>query len=289
MSVIQRLKLAMHACCDGWHGSCTRTKAPRGTRMTTKSLHGRIWRTARTVVPFAAVVGLWYWATERHAFPPELLVPPARVWHTFLELLRGDDLKTNLLISLQRLALGVGAGAVGGIVLGIAMASSDGFDAFVRPSFNLIRQVPAVALIPVFILMFGIGETFKVLIIAKAALFPIALAAYQGVRGIPAAYADVARVYELPRGQWLRRVVIPATLPELVTGLRIALGRSWATLMVAELLAAESGLGQMIQYAREMFRMDIVLVGIVVIGLVGFGLDRLVKLGERGLTHWRPA
>jgi sulfonate transport system permease protein len=137
--------------------------------------------------------------------------------------------------------------------------------------------------------MFGIGETFKVLIIAKASFFPIALAAYQGVKGIPAAFIDVARVYELPRSEWLRRIVIPATVPELVTGLRIALGRSWATLMVAELLAAESGLGQMIQYAREMFRMDIVVVGIVVIGLVGFTLDRLVKLAEHSFTHWRAA
>jgi sulfonate transport system permease protein len=241
------------------------------------------------VVSFGIVLGVWYWAAQRHAFPPELLASPGKVWNTFLELLQGDELETNLLISLQRLALGVTVGGLAGIVFGIAMATLAGFETFVRPTFNLVRQVPAVALIPVFILVFGIGETFKILIIAKASFYPIALAAYQGVKGIPAAYIDVARVYELPRSQWLRRIVIPATVPELVTGLRIALGRSWATLMVAELLAAESGLGQMIQYAREMFRMDIVVVGIVVIGLVGFTLDRLVKWAERGFTHWRTA
>jgi sulfonate transport system permease protein len=246
-------------------------------------------RAAFAVAAFGGLLAAWYWAAQHHLFPPQILAPPAKVWDTFLDLVRGDDLETNLLISLQRLALGVVVGGAAGIAFGIAMATLQGFESFVRPTFNLVRQVPAVALIPVFILMFGIGETFKILIIAKASFFPIALAAYQGVKGIPAAYIDVARVYELPRSEWLRRIVIPATVPELVTGLRIALGRSWATLMVAELLAAESGLGQMIQYAREMFRMDIVVVGIVVIGLVGFALDRLVKWAERSLTHWRAA
>jgi len=84
-------------------------------------------------------------------------------------------------------------------------------------------------------------------------------------------------------------VLLPAALPELITGIRLALGRSWGTLVVAELLAAESGVGQMIQFAREMFRMDVVMVGIVIIGLVGFTLDRTIKLAERRVMHWKPA
>ena len=235
------------------------------------------------------MLGLWYAVTERHVFPPELLVPPLRVAQSFWELLQTDELRMHLTVSLQRLAIGVSIGAGAGLVFGTLMAVFAAFESYVRPLFNLVRHVPAVALIPVFILIFGIGETFKVLIIVKAAFFPIALAAYQGVKGLSAQYLDVARVYRLPRLTLFRQVLLPAALPELITGIRLALGRSWGTLVVAELLAAESGVGQMIQFAREMFRMDVVMVGIVIIGLVGFTLDRTIKLAERRVMHWKPA
>jgi len=246
-------------------------------------------RWLQPAVPFALLVWLWYSVTARQIFPPELLVPPLRVAQSFWELLQTDELRMHLTISLQRLATGVSIGAAAGLVFGVLMAVFATFESYTRPLFNLMRHVPAVALIPVFILMFGIGETFKVLIIVKAAFFPIALAAYQGVKNLPAQYLDVARVYRLPRLTLFRRVLLPSALPELVTGIRLALGRSWGTLVVAELLAAESGIGQMIQFAREMFRMDVVMVGVVIIGLVGFTLDRTIKLAERRVMHWRPA
>ena len=257
--------------------------------MSTPFLYRRFARGLKPAVPFALLIGVWFWVTQRHIFPPELLVPPLRVAQSFWELLQTDELKMHLTISLQRLALGVSIGAVAGLIFGLLMAVFAAFESYTRPLFNLVRQVPAVALIPVFILIFGIGETFKVLIIVKAAFFPIALAAYQGVKGLPAHYIDVARAYRLPRLTLFRRVLLPAATPELITGFRLALGRSWGTLVVAELLASESGIGQMIQFAREMFRMDVVMVGIGVIGLVGFTLDSVIKLAERHFMHWRPA
>lgn len=241
------------------------------------------------VAPFALLLGAWFWVTHQGVFPPELLVPPLQVAHTLLELLRSDELGMHLTVSLQRLASGVGIGSVTGVLFGLVMAVSRTFEGYTRPLFDMVRQVPAVALIPAFILLFGIGETFKVLIIVKAAFFPIALASYQAVKGLPAHYIDVARVYRLPRAILFRRVLLPAVTPEIVTGLRLALGRSWGTLVVAELLASEAGIGQMIQFARETFRMDVVMVGIVVIGVTGFLLDSALKRVEQRFMHWRPA
>jgi sulfonate transport system permease protein len=252
-------------------------------------LHSPLIRRARPALSFVVLVMLWFWTAQRHVFPPQLFVSPQRVAESLWELLRSGELKMNLIVSLQRLAAGVAVGAAAGLPFGVAMAVSPRFEGYVRPSFNLIRQVPAVALIPVFILIFGIGETFKILIISKAAFYPIALAAYQAVRNLPLSYIEVARAYRLSRLMMLRLVIIPAATPELITGLRLALGRSWGTLVVAELLSSESGIGQMMEFARQMFRMDIVMAGLVVVGVTGFTLDRIIKLLERRFMHWRPA
>jgi sulfonate transport system permease protein len=237
--------------------------------------------------PFVLLLATWHWVTAREIFPVQLLVPPMDVARAALELLQTRELQMHLSISFHRLALGIGFGAVAGLLFGILMAVSRTVEVYTTPIFNVVRQVPAVALIPVLILLFGIGETFKVLIIIKAAFFPVALAAYQSVKGISSHYIDVARLYQLPRRILFLRVLLPATTPEIITGFRLAVGRSWGTLVAAELLAAESGLGQMMEFGRQMFRMDVVMVGLVITGLVGFGLDRLIKQIEARFMRWR--
>lgn len=239
--------------------------------------------------PFALLLGAWYWVTAEEIFPAQLLVPPMDVVRAALELLQTRELQMHLGISFHRLALGISIGAVAGLLFGVLMAVSRAVELYTTPIFNVVRQVPAVALIPVLILLFGIGETFKVLIIIKAAFFPVALAAYQSVKGISAHYIDVARIYRLPKWMLFTRVLLPATTPEIITGFRLAVGRSWGTLVAAELLASESGLGQMMEFGRQMFRMDIVMVGLVITGLIGFGLDRLIKQLETRFMRWRPA
>jgi sulfonate transport system permease protein len=238
--------------------------------------------------PFVLLLAAWHWVTAREIFPVQLLVPPMDVARAALELLQTRELQMHLSISFHRLALGIGFGAAAGLLFGILMAVSRVVEVYTTPIFNVVRQVPAVALIPVLILLFGIGETFKVLIIIKAAFFPVALAAYQSVKGLSSHYIDVARLYRLPRRTLFLRVLLPATTPEIITGFRLAVGRSWGTLVAAELLASESGLGQMMEFGRQMFRMDIVMVGLVITGLVGFGLDRLIKQIEARFMRWRP-
>jgi len=239
-------------------------------------------------LPLLLLLGAWTLATGAGWYPRALLVPPQQVWDAFTEMLASGELQEHLSMSLHRLLIGMMLGSSLGLAFGVSMALSKTVEVYTASLFNVLRQVPSIALIPVLILIFGIGETFKVLIVTKAAFFPVALAAYTAVQGIPKNYFEVGRVYQLPGLVLLRRVILPSTVPPIVTGLRLALGRSWGTLVAAELLAAEAGIGQMMEFGRQMFRIDVVMVGVVITGLIGFVLDRAMKLVEARLSRWRP-
>jgi sulfonate transport system permease protein len=234
-----------------------------------------------------AVLLLWWGVTAAALFPREILVPPSAVLAAAGELWHNGDLTANLAATFHRLFTGFAAGAVAGIGFGIAAALVPAIEAYTAPLFNIVRMIPTIAFIPVLILIFGIDETFKILIVAKATFFPVALATIEGVRGIPKSYVDVARVYQLPPVYRLRRVILPAALPAIVTGVRLGLGRSWGVLVAAEIIASESGLGQMMEFGRQMFRLDVVMVGVVIAGIIGFTLDRSLRLLERRLQRWK--
>jgi sulfonate transport system permease protein len=235
------------------------------------------------------LVALWHFATAAGWAPAQLLAPPASVIDAFKELVEQGELQNHLSASLHRLALGFVIGALAGLAYGILLGIVRPLETYTAPFFNAVRHVPTIAMIPVFILIFGIGETFKILIVVKASFFPVALAAHEAVKGIPRAYFDIARLYRIPPVQMVRWIVLPATVPPILTGMRLGLGRSWGILVAAELLAAESGIGQMMDLGRQMFRLDVVMVGVIITGLIGFTLDRGLKLIERRLVRWRPA
>ena len=235
----------------------------------------------------AVLLLLWSAATYFEWMPQQILVSPWRVVLTALELGRSGELWDHLGISLYRLFFGFGMGAVLGVVFGVLLGSSDALRVYVEPTFNVLRQMPTVALIPLFILLFGIGESFKILIVVKATFFVVALAVHDAVRNLPTRLVEVAQIYRFSRWQVIRQVVVPSIIPGTLTGIRIALSRSWMVLVGAELLAADTGLGQMMELGRQMFRLDIVMLGAVLTGTIGFALDRGFRLLERHLTRWR--
>jgi sulfonate transport system permease protein len=218
---------------------------------------------------------------------PRLLPSPAKVFGSFFDLLNSGELKDDVIKTLSRLTTGYAIGATSGILFGIVMALSRNVEDFFSPTFHAIRQVPTIALIPIFILVFGIDETFKIAIVVKASFFAVALASYEATKGVPRQHFEVAQLYKLPTHIVYTKMILPAILLPTVTGLRIAFTRSWTILIAAELLVADSGLGQMMQEGRDMFRLDIVLVGVVLTGLIGFAIDRLFKVGEKHLVPWR--
>ncbi|MET0269877.1 MAG: ABC transporter permease [Sphingomonas sp.] len=246
----------------------------------------------RALAPFLPPLLLilcWHLASTAGLFPPQVLVPPGEVAATLLALARNGELADHLGRSLARLVAGFSLGALAGLAFGAALALSRWAEALFGPIFQAIRQVPVLAFIPMLVLLLGIDETFKIAVVAISAFFPVALATFDGVRGVPQRWFEVARVYRTPPAQFVRRILIPATAPAVLTGLRIGLTRAWLVLITAELLAADSGLGQMMEMGRQMFRIDVVLCGVFVSGLVGFALDRGAKLIEARATRWRTA
>lgn len=253
-------------------------------------MHSRLYNLANRLtwlISPMALLALWAAVAAAGIFPRNLLVPPAHVLQAFEELLASGELLEHLLNSLSRLGIGFVFGASAGLAFGVLMALSSSVTAYCGPLFHTLRQIPSIALIPMFVLFFGIEETFKIVIVAKAAFFPVALAASEGVKAIPRSYFEVADVYRLPWPTLVKDVAFPAAAPPILTGLRISLTRAWVVLVAAELLAADSGLGQMIEMSRQMLRIDVVMVGVVVAGVVGFSLDFIFRLLEQRLFRWK--
>ncbi|MBP1428867.1 ABC transporter permease, partial [Providencia rettgeri] len=153
-------------------------------------------------------------------------------------------------------------------------------------TLNAIRQIPPLAWIPLFILWFGIGEVTKIILIIKSAFFPILLSTINGIQTTPMTYIELGNLYQFNIWQKLRKIYIPSLLPNLFTGLRLAMGLSWATVVAAEMIAANSGIGYRINDARIMLDSPVVIVGILVIGIVGLLLDKILLIISYYLLPW---
>jgi len=233
------------------------------------------------------LLGVWIALYQSNTLPAQILVSPLQVFEAGREMYATGELWTHLQHSLHRLFFGFALGGILGLVFGILMGGIPLVEKLCGPTYNVLRQIPTIAFIPMLILILGVEETFKIVVVAQAAFFPVAVATMDAVKGIPRSYHDVARAYRLSYAQWVKKIVIPATVPPVVTGFRISLQRSWVVLVAAELLAAESGIGQMMEMGRQMLRIDIVLVGIVLTGVIGFMLDRGFRSLESRLIQWK--
>ena len=235
------------------------------------------------------LLGLWQGLAMTGLFPEQVMVPPLRVAQTLTSMAATGELERHVGDSLYRLSIGYVLGALAGLAFGTVAALSRWAEAAVWPLFIAAWQVPVIAFVPVLIVFLGIDETFKIAIVGIATFFPVALATFDGIRGVPRAWFDVTRVYRTPLPQMLWRVLIPSTVPAVLTGMRIAITRSWVVLVAAELLAADSGIGQMMEMGRQMFQIDVVLAGVVMSGLIGFLLDRGARAVEARATRWKTA
>lgn len=238
----------------------------------------------------ALLLILWQVAVDRHWVSAQILPPPSLVLESFLHLWHSGDLWRELSISLERVLIGFVLGSAAGLLLGIGMGLSRTLEAYVLPSFQAISQVPVLGWIPLLMMLVGIDESLKYLVIAKAVMVPITLSALAGIRSIPKGYLEVAKVYQLSLSQRLHRVILPAALPSLFTGVRLALTKGWIALVTVELLASSEGIGYLMVDGRQMFQLDLVIVGMLVIGVVGLLLDQGLAWVETRLQRWqRPA
>ena len=234
-----------------------------------------------------AVLAVWALAAHFEWVAPQVLPAPEAVALTFKDSLLSGELWANLQISLLRVLAGFSVGLVGGLSLGVAMGLSPTFKDYVYPTFKAFAQVPVLGWLPLLMLLVGIDEALKIILISKAALVPITLNTYKGIQGVPTRYIEVARVLQFSRWQMLSKVVFPAALAPIWNGVRYGLTHAWLALVVVELLASSEGLGYMIVYGRQLFQLDVVLAAVVVVGAVGYALDKLLALIERRLLGWR--
>ncbi len=239
------------------------------------------------IISPVAFVALWAWIAALHIFPEQVFVPPLAVLRALREVYDSGELRLDLTTSCYHLIAGFGVGAALGLAFGVVLALVPPVRSYLWPMFNAVRQVPSIAFIPILILLVGISDVLKIIVVGKATFFPVALATFDAVRNVPRSYLEVARIYQLPRATVLARVIIPATLPPVMTGLRLGLGKAWGVLVAAELFASEAGLGQMMESGRQLFRIDVVMVGVILIGLIGFTIDRGFAALQRTFLAWQ--
>ncbi|WP_280256382.1 ABC transporter permease [Nocardia wallacei] len=244
-------------------------------------------------IPFGIAVGplllvaAWVIGSATGRLDPNTLPAPWTVAETVTDLLSDGRLQSNLLTSLRRAVLGLAIGVAAGLILALVAGLSRIGEALVDGPIQIKRAIPTLALIPLFIVWFGIGEQMKILCIVLSVLIPIYINTHAHLRGVDARYVELARTVGLSRWEFIRRVALPGSLPGFFTGLRLAVTISWIALVVVEQVNATSGIGYLMTQARTYGQIDVIVVGLVIYGLLGLFGDVAVRQVERRALAWR--
>lgn len=262
------------------------TRAGRRNRDRDGRPRSRLSFLRRWVSPVALLL-IWQLASSTGVLEERKLAAPSQIASTALELVQDGVLGTATLVSLQRVAIGFAIGATIGLTLAVlAGLSRIGEDA-IDPPMQMLRTLPHFGLVALFIIWFGVGETPKIALIAMGATFPLYLNTFGGIRGIERKTLEAAKSMHLTWAQRVRHVVIPGALPQTLVGLRQSLGIAWLSLIVAETIASDAGLGHLINEAREFQQTDVIVVGLLVYSFLGLATDSLVRFIERKALAWR--
>ncbi|MEV0909967.1 ABC transporter permease [Streptomyces hokutonensis] len=253
--------------------SSRRTRLPRRLRRTTGPL---------------VLLALWQLLSSTGVLTSDVLASPGRIAHVGRDLIDSGSLTSAMATSLQRVAIGLLLGTVVGtglaLVSGLFRIGEDLVDAPVQ----MLRTVPFVGLIPLFIIWFGIGEAPKVAIITLGVTFPLYLNVYAGIRGVDSQLIEAGESLGLSRRGLVRHVVLPGALPNAMTGLRYSLGIAWLALVFAEQINADAGIGFLMVQARDFLHTDVIVVCLIVYAFLGLLADFVVRTLERLLLQWRP-
>lgn len=245
----------------------------------------------RLFVPWllpVALVALWQYFSAIGRLPAGILPAPSDVLRAAWGLAERGELQRDVLVSLRRVAIGFVTGAATGLVLGFLVGLSSLAHGLLDRSLQMVRTIPHLALVPLMILWFGIGEEPRVLLVAMGSLFPVYLNTMSGIRGVDPKLIELGRSYGLGPLGLIAGVVLPGALPPILTGIRYALGVAWLTLVVGETIASRDGIGYMVQNARELLRTDVILLAIVLYAIAGWLADSITRAVERRLLRWHP-
>lgn len=238
------------------------------------------------VIPIIIVI-VWSLMTTYGNIPAGVLPTIPAVGKAFVSMVESGQLQDDLLVSLGRVLKGFVVSGILGIVLGSIIGMFRTARELFQPIITVIRQIPIIAWIPLIILWAGIGELSKVVIIVLAAFFPVLVNTESGMEHTPEGYLEVARLYKLSPWKTFTKVYLPHAIPQILVGLKLALGVSWMAVVAAELIASVTGIGYRLSYARSMMQADVVIVCMIVVGLVGIIMDKLIGWLFHFITPWQ--
>jgi NitT/TauT family transport system permease protein len=248
-------------------------------------------RLIELILTFSApliILGIWEALSRTERIDPLFWPPPSSLWDTSVRLVRDQGLLTDIRVSLMRILGGFLLGAIPGVILGLAMGLYWPVRVFFMPIASAIYAVPKIAILPLVIIAFGIGETSKVVIVALSIFFLVVLNTMSGVMEIDRSFRDVARNFGASRRQLFLTVALPGALPSIFTGLRLALGFSLIVIVGTEFLAAKQGVGHLIWESYQTLAIKKMFVGLIVVGIMGWALTLLLDLLERIALPWKP-
>ena len=244
-----------------------------------------------SIISSLALLALWWTATHGGWIKPLFLPKPETIWFAFKQAVNGDldnhTLWVHFLWSMYRVFSAFVLAVVIGIPVGIAMGTSRFARGFFDPPIEFYRPLPPLAYLPLMIIWFGIGELAKVLLLFLSIFAPVALAARAGVKSVAQEQIQAALSMGASRRQVIQHVIVPGAMPEILVGLRIGMGVGWTTLVAAEMVAADAGLGKMVFNASNFLRTDVVILGILVIGIVAYAFELLMRWIERRAVPWK--
>lgn len=243
------------------------------------------------VVSVVGLLVLWWSATHLGWVKPLFLPKPEAIWFAFRQAAEGDidghTLLVHMLWSMYRVFLSFALAVIIGVPVGIAMGVSRVARGILDPVIEFYRPLPPLAYLPLMIVWFGIGELAKIILLFLAIFAPVALSARSGVKSVSQEQIQAARSMGASTLQVVLHVIIPAALPDILVGLRIGMGVGWTTLVAAEIVAADAGLGKMVFNASNFLRTDVVILGILLIGIVAYAFELAMRWVERHAVPWK--
>ena len=236
----------------------------------------------------AVLVVLWEALARFGYIAPYVLPAPSKVLLTGFKLATSGTLINDLFVSLTRAAVGFVIGGSIGFLLGTLVGFSRLAEAFIDRSVQMVRAIPFLAVLPLVIVWFGVGEAQKVFLVALGVGFPIYINTTLGIRQVDPKLVELGRVQGLTTAELIRRVILPGAMPSILTGVRFSLATAWLALVVAETIGAQAGLGFLAMDAREFLRTDVIVLTVVIYALIGVGADVIARRLERTLLKWHP-
>ena len=229
---------------------------------------------------------IWKAADIAGIIKPYTLPPPEKVIKTAIDFLNDGTLWGHIGASVIRVAEGFLIALVAALVLGVAIGLFRKFEIATDVLLQILKPIPPIAWIPLSILWFGIGESSKVFIIFVGAFFPILVNVVDGIKNIDLKFLEISRVYEVKRIRVITKVILPGAMPFIMTGIRVGLGNAWMCVVAAEMIAATRGVGYMLMDGRNLARPDMVLLGMLTIGIIGKVMDDLLRLFAKKVIKW---